>query len=272
MKRQVLALALLAIGLLASTPVDKFNHPTPVFGSGGPAQPSPGRKVIFIQGIDSSGLPSPTNPDCQSQERNTQRLWNVICSLREVLHGVVLPEDIIWLSYKSGDQGYYDTENNTLPNDQWNDTCDGVATAAEELDRLIRKFPNTTFDIVGHSLGGLVAAYWVSGGAEDQQWLSENPPFLKNSIHSIITLDSPLNDTERGFFRVTRCGVPFEDKEDVLALEPLPGAIILECKPHPDPDTEQSWADLTGCDPAVTNKITDADATGSIIVTRFVDI
>jgi hypothetical protein len=154
MKRQVLALALLAIGLLASTPVDKFNHPTPVFGSGGPAQPSPGRKVIFIQGIDSSGLPSPTNPDCQSQERNTQRLWNVICSLREVLHGAILPEDIIWLSYKSGDQGYYDTENYTLPNYQWNDTCDGVATAAEELDRLIRKFPNTTFDIVGHSLGG----------------------------------------------------------------------------------------------------------------------
>jgi hypothetical protein len=97
------------------------------------------------------------------------------------------------------------------------------------------------------------------------------PALFKNSIHSIITLDSPLNDTERGFFRVTRCGVPFEDKEDVLALEPLPGAIILECKPHPDPDTEQSWADLTGCDPAVTNKITDADATGSIIVTSKVN-
>ena len=52
------------------------------------------------------------------------------------------------------------------------------------MQKLIDASPDVKIDIVAHSLGGLVAAYWATQRDEE---------FLKKHIHSIITLDSPLD-------------------------------------------------------------------------------
>ena len=70
------------------------------------------------------------------------------------------------------------------------DTCSGVHTASQNLDLLLRRIaatePDVKIDIIAHSFGGLVAAYWVAAQDSD---------FLNRHIRSLITLDSPLNGT-----------------------------------------------------------------------------
>ena len=67
------------------------------------------------------------------------------------------------------------------------DTCSGVEAAAQELETFINRIlvlePDSRFVLVGHSLGGMVAAYFVS--QQDRDFVSEN-------IQAVVTLDSPL--------------------------------------------------------------------------------
>ena len=67
------------------------------------------------------------------------------------------------------------------------DTCSGVHTASQNLDLLLRRIaapePGVKIDIIAHSMGGLVAAYWVAG---------QESNFLNRHIRSLTTLDSPL--------------------------------------------------------------------------------
>ena len=69
------------------------------------------------------------------------------------------------------------------------DTCTGVHQAAQNLSSLINNLtsqaPDVQIDIVAHSMGGLVAAYWVSNQDSD---------YLKQHVRSVTTLDSPLLD------------------------------------------------------------------------------
>ena len=67
------------------------------------------------------------------------------------------------------------------------DTCDGVRNAATELSSLLNSLyarePSREIVLIGHSLGGMVAAYYVVELA---------PPEIRSKIMSVITLDSPL--------------------------------------------------------------------------------
>src|SRR5207247_820100 len=69
------------------------------------------------------------------------------------------------------------------------DTCSGVRDGASKLASLMNRVftadPNVEFDLIGHSLGGLVVSFWVS---------QLSPDFVKNHIHSVITLDSMVLD------------------------------------------------------------------------------
>jgi pimeloyl-ACP methyl ester carboxylesterase len=66
----------------------------------------------------------------------------------------------------------------------WDDTCDGIAKAANELKHLIESrganAPKVT--IVAHSMGGVISAYLIASG--DKTW-------VKDHIASVITFDSP---------------------------------------------------------------------------------
>ena len=70
-------------------------------------------------------------------------------------------------------------------------TCNGVEEAAGKLgtlvNRSIRLDPNSTFILIGHSMAGLVAAYYVS---------QLSPDFLSERIQAVVTLDSPLKGIE----------------------------------------------------------------------------
>jgi pimeloyl-ACP methyl ester carboxylesterase len=95
-----------------------------------------------------------------------------------------------------------------------------IAVSAHALDaqfhRWQRAYPRATFDLIGHSLGGAVAAYWAAAVAS---------PGELRAIHSIITLDSPLGGFPRSladsFF------TPFFGPvaQDLLAGSPVIAAI-----------------------------------------------
>jgi hypothetical protein len=68
------------------------------------------------------------------------------------------------------------------------DTCGGVSKASASLGRLIdhilKSEPGAKFDIIAHSMGGLVASYYVAQQGDE---------FLKQHIHSVVLLDSPVS-------------------------------------------------------------------------------
>ncbi len=67
------------------------------------------------------------------------------------------------------------------------DTCGGVRNAATKLGSLLTSLhdrePNREIVLIGHSLGGMVAAYYLVEVA---------PPEIQSRITSIVTIDSPL--------------------------------------------------------------------------------
>ena len=83
---------------------------------------------------------------------------------------------------------------NNLPHKTWYyaaDTHEPLAVAAYQLDTqlraLVRAHPKAGFDLIGHSLGGVVAAYWV---------VKDATPGMLSRVHSLITLDSPVSGTK----------------------------------------------------------------------------
>ena len=67
------------------------------------------------------------------------------------------------------------------------DTCGGVRNAASKLSSLLTSLytlePNREIVLIGHSLGGMVAAHYVAELAS---------PDMRSKISSIVTIDSPL--------------------------------------------------------------------------------
>ncbi len=73
-------------------------------------------------------------------------------------------------------------------------TSQPLPVSARALDAQFRRwqhaYPNATFDLIGHSLGGAVAAYWAASIAS---------PAELRAVHTIITLDSPLDGYPRNY-------------------------------------------------------------------------
>lgn len=82
----------------------------------------------------------------------------------------------------------------TAPTYTSSQTRQPLAVSAAVLDQQIRRwrgeYPDATFDLIGHSLGGAVAVYWAARVAT---------PDEHRAIHSIITLDSPLAGYPRSY-------------------------------------------------------------------------
>ena len=232
-----------------------FDHEVDAVGA--PSVPVP-RKAIFIQGIDSwSVMPASVPPiDCGSSYENGQ-YW----MRRERLNGQLPPgllddSDVIGFSY-SGE--WCDSASRLQPRYLRSDTCYGVRLYAQLLDELVRNYPLSRFDIIGHSLGALIAAYWATGGTDSENFLTDDPEFVRERLHSIITIDSPLQGIPGGLppiFLPSAC--------------PDPADILGRCA-GTAPDT-QSWRDLMGCDPLVLDKISEEEGgDGPLVLTGKVN-
>ena len=77
-----------------------------------------------------------------------------------------------------------------LPVYEATDTCNGVAAAAQRLallvQRVVDESPNSRLVLVGHSMGGMVAAYYLS---------TLVPLAVQDRLQAVVTLDSPLQGT-----------------------------------------------------------------------------
>jgi pimeloyl-ACP methyl ester carboxylesterase len=81
-----------------------------------------------------------------------------------------------------------------LPTYENSQTSQPLPVSARALDTQFRRwqhaYPDATFDLIGHSLGGAVASYWAASIAS---------PAELRAIHTIITLDSPLDGYPRNY-------------------------------------------------------------------------
>jgi len=161
------------------------------------------RKVILIGGIDSAS-------SCSDSSASSSTFFARRDKVKEILQPY-LPGlqswDIYGLSYadqyaycmQEAGPGGPSSGGGTYPLSQapewaatpWYakaDTCGGVAKASASLGRLIdhilQKEPGAEFDIIAHSMGGLVASYYVA---------QQKDGFLKEHVHSVVLLDSPVS-------------------------------------------------------------------------------
>ncbi len=100
-------------------------------------------------------------------------------------------------------------------------TRQAISLSAAALDAQFRRwrgaYPHAAFDLIGHSLGGAVATYWAARVAA---------PDEAQAIHSIITLDSPLNGYPRSY--ADNFFLPFFGTvaQNLLAGSPMVRAIV----------------------------------------------
>jgi hypothetical protein len=180
------------------------------------------RKIILVGGIDSAG-------SCSSDSVFLARRDTVMKILQPYVPGLKL-EDIQGLSYAEPfDQGYAYcatpiTEKpitGEVPIYTKRDTCGGVAKGSQALrwliNHLLQSNPGTEFDIVAHSMGGLVASYYVA---------QQDGEFLKQHIHSIVLLDSPVSPgLQIESSPLSACSLSDPSWQDMLAGSGVIGSI-----------------------------------------------
>jgi Tol biopolymer transport system component/pimeloyl-ACP methyl ester carboxylesterase len=203
------------LDLAGGVEVARFPGESPAFQ---PTAAPEDRKMIFIQGIDSESL----NTTCGATTDGfiTESGGNRIQPLVDAIKGQtsLQDEDFFYFSYADR---YCDTDFKR-PVYEKRDTCGGILGAAGQLDNMIRaiveKHPGAKFDIVAHSMGGVVAAYWASHN------LLGKPDVDAGLVNSIVTFDSPLGGLPQQIIGVpefapgTSCvsdGVPGPSWEDM---------------------------------------------------------
>lgn len=147
------------------------------------------RKVIFIQGIDSA------SGSCGSTFRS-EYSWMVDSLLESPFVESAAPtldseNDFFYFSYSGKYCPLGGPPDYARPQYQESDTCNGVSGTsggAEKLQAMVQglltKYPRAHFDIFAHSMGGMVASYWLS-----------QHPERAALVNSVTTLDSPLRGT-----------------------------------------------------------------------------
>ncbi|MBI4338054.1 MAG: hypothetical protein HY683_09545 [Chloroflexi bacterium] len=134
------------------------------------------RRVILVAGICS------TDPAITFAE--IYQWLQTDLDYRVVPHPVekndILLSEILLFSYRSDRRVAYEKSDTTAP----------IAESASRLRTLIddaRVTEDETFDIIAHSQGGVVALY---AAASD--------PFVRQHVHSIVTIESPLQGVDWG--------------------------------------------------------------------------
>ncbi len=180
----------------------------------GQRQPVP--YVILVQGIDSSST-------CGAGDVFGPRRDQVLARLRPL---GVPDSHVIGFSYSDV---YYDPATcspvrvedvataGALPRYTSADTCSGVTVAASRLWRLLHSIeqiqPSATFTIVGHSMGGVVAAYFTA---------TTNDQALLSRVHAIALLDSPVQGVPEVNSITSACNATYSASwQDMLPTSPV---------------------------------------------------
>lgn len=144
------------------------------------------RKIVLIPGFVVGGktcLELYTDESCtKAYSRSGYTFDGLLAELRELA-----PEtDILRFNYSPfwRTQDWYPSEDTHAP-------ISVLATHFEEQMSYWSQLhgPGTRFQIISHSLGGAVVTYWA-GSTKDRE--------LLRSVHSVSTLDSPLNGISSG--------------------------------------------------------------------------
>lgn len=179
---------------------------TPIFFVEG--RPDSHRKIIILQGIDSYANCTEVTVEPRRQGSPSTRADTLASSIQSwawVTSSDVSSidrRDLVAFSYSDSYQQCLPLplppfNSHTMPVDGsavatyvQSDTCQGVASAANKLrqlvDRLIQDDGRVQIDLVGHSLGGMVAGYFM---------ISQPSDIVSKYIGRVITIDSPLSGT-----------------------------------------------------------------------------
>ncbi|HEU4760208.1 MAG TPA: hypothetical protein VFT91_09545, partial [Dehalococcoidia bacterium] len=204
------ALQLVLLGLLTLAALAVF-HPE----TAAPSHAAGERKVVLIEGFTSES-------GCSGAA--FLAVFGPIINALKGQAGLPLSDnDFLGFSYSGN---YCDAPGaNTgvlFPNYAQADTCWGLADARQKLVALLGHYPNTDFDLIGHSMGGVLASYLVAS-------LNTADPLLSR-IHSVIALDSPLQGLTGvrligARLNLTCLGVSTQSADDMAADSPVMMAV-----------------------------------------------
>ncbi len=151
----------------------------------GSAQPAPPAAHLYIMFLP--GLCAYTNSDpyCHGRIDAAARARSTFHTLITELATAHVGYTPLFYSYNPSDAGGYTVSG----------THQTVARSVDALERELRaarqRAPSSRFDLVGHSLGGVVAASWaVTNGRQYGFHASRG---LLQVVNSIVTFDSPLH-------------------------------------------------------------------------------
>jgi uncharacterized repeat protein (TIGR01451 family) len=152
----------------------------------------PHRRVVFIQGINSdSECRDPAGSSFRERVRWIEYYLTGFNPDGNWIRGRYFPL-VGWSVDSPGDFRYFSYSGNyTCPGAMAEygagDTCGGIQIAADRLGQylnsLLLEDPDATFDLIAHSMGGLVAALWIVQHQGDA---------TVHRINSVVTFDSPL--------------------------------------------------------------------------------
>lgn len=237
-----LLLALVLVGaLLALSPLLGGKGSDGVEAQGQP----PEQKVIFVAGLFSSfSCQDLTDPNALSIEsRDWATLWS---SLKAQLPEFALGEDDVFMFSYSGDYNCPGATPLSRANYAPIDTCasiDGSSGGEGQAQRfdawfqqLRQQYPNATWDIFGHSLGGLVVSYWAST-ADDASLAAVHSIVLMSSPlqgSSIVELITQLGNGEFSCFDNTSSVLDISSRSNVISALNLPSGPVM-CLLESDP-------------------------------------
>ncbi len=165
------------------------------------------RKVVLIQGFTSESA-------CSGLA--FLGLFGGVIDALQAQPGLALADsDFLGFSYSGS---YCDTPGANagvlIPAYSREDTCWGLTAARQKLIALLNQYPGADFDLIGHSMGGVLGSYLVAS-------LSPADPLLSR-IHSVIALDSPLQGLTGvrligARLSLTCLGVSTQSAEDMAA-------------------------------------------------------
>lgn len=146
------------------------------------------RKVVFVQGIDSeSGCPGGRG----FVGRAPQWVADALASEPDVTAiASIDPANFVYFSYSGTYCSGGDGTRGEFADYSPGETCSGISGAggaAERMRSLIDRLSPSKVSIVGHSMGGLIAAYLAG----------IDPAWAHAHIASVVTLDSPLSGVPR---------------------------------------------------------------------------
>jgi len=163
-------------------------QPFGVPGSAHAQTPGETRKVIFVGGIAGSS-------ECTKTAEYVDFWQDIRDTAKTALSDVNInlsDSDFVGFSYSGDYCPDIVSSFGVVPSYTPQDTCFGVDHAVNwlhlEILRLLRENPGTKFDLVGHSMGGVVISRWVALSDADSDEI--------RAIHSVTTVDSPLQGVD----------------------------------------------------------------------------